>query len=271
MYSQLQQLEREIKNVLQSNQCPAAQRNEGLVRYQERHKVMMAHLCKEPCQADQIRVYLKVIQPTLESYRLFVQEVYRLKLNEPNGTLEMKQTFWREELQWIQRYFSRQAHDYHYYKSGNTELDAFYFPDTLIEKEGPQPTTVHLEWGRSKMGLFAQFMAMEKLQKYLISNLEQDSASIDPVETPAPRKKVTKFNLSVDQLGLMARAADDARIVDGRSFTKICEDLAPYVATPQRAQISAHSLRSNAYLADEQDKINVIKCLRKMIDFIQGY
>jgi hypothetical protein len=32
----------------------------------------------------------------------------------------------------------------------------------------------------------------------------------------------TKINLSVDQIGLIARAADDARLLDGRSFTKIC-------------------------------------------------
>ena len=119
--------------------------------------------------------------------------------------------------------------------------------------------------------LFAKFIAYERLQSRIVAELngEQDELQIQVADDKP--QSTTKINLSVDQIGLIARAADDARLLNGRSFNKICEELAPCIATAEKAKVSPNSLRSNAYLAEYSDKQNVIKTLEKMIDFIKGY
>lgn len=178
-----------------------------------------------------------------------------------------------EELKIIQRYFNQNAFYYHYYKSGASELDAICFVRGA-QMESIPVSEIHLsdnDLSTSFDLLFAKFIAYERLQTHIVAQLNGEQ---EVLEVPVVEEKLqptTKINLSVDQIGLIARAADDARVLDGRSFTKICEELAPCIATAEKDHISPNSLRSNAYLSEFKDKQNVIKTLEKMIDFIKGY
>lgn len=82
-----------------------------------------------------------------------------------------------------------------------------------------------------------------------------------------PRK--TTIRLSVDQLGILLRAADQTKLLDAPSFSHVCETMAPVLSTPDREEISPRSLRSNAYPSENSDKLVTIRSLEKMIQWIR--
>jgi hypothetical protein len=100
-----------------------------------------------------------------------------------------------------------------------------------------------------------------------------ESSSVPAVkESPLSRKtKNTKviLKLSVDQYGILLRAADQTKLLDAPSFSHVCETMAPIFATANQEEISANSLRSNAYPTEENDKLVTIRSLEKMIRWIR--
>jgi hypothetical protein len=269
-----QQLERDLKIIEQADFLPCKNIADSLQIVKAKLAKVASHLKKEPFKNQLQEVtYFKELSPRFYSCWIFAIASYQLELHRPCGTLETFRGYLEEELKIIQRYFNQNAFYYHYYKSGATELDAVCFVRGA-QMESIPISEIHLtdnDLSTSFDLLFAKFIAYERLQELIISMLNGEQNIVVgavAVEKPLP---TTKINLSVDQIGLIARAADDARLLDGRSFTKICEELAPYIATAEKDSISPNSLRSNAYLSEFSDKQNVIKTLEKMIDFIKGY
>ncbi|WP_442795427.1 RteC domain-containing protein [Pelobium manganitolerans] len=233
------------------------------------------HLEEAPFENQHEEIcFYKEISPRIYSCWIFAIAIYQLELNRPCGTDETCRCYFEEELKIIQRYFNRNAFYYHYYKSGASELDTICFVKDA-QMESIPVTEVLLsesDLNTSFDLLFAKFIAFEKLQNRILllmhGEVVRHEASQD---LTAVKTSTTKINLSVDQIGLLARAADDARLIAGRSFRKICDELAPCIATPEKDSISPNSLRSNAYLSEISDKQIAIKALEKMIDFIKGY
>ncbi|OAQ41978.1 hypothetical protein A5893_02335 [Pedobacter psychrophilus] len=215
--------------------------------------------------------FFKKVKPYFYAKWIYVFEIHLLEMNQPKGTSEMLKNYFEGELQLINRYFKQNAYFYHYFKSGAQELDNYCFlrnadMEAIAIPEMPESEQ---EFATACDPLFAKFIAYEDLQNHLLYLLNPKEIQ----ENPSLEKVIQKtlIDLSVDQLGLITRAADDARLILGKSFSKICKDLAPYIATPEKNHISSNSLRSNAYLAENSDKSNVIKTLEKMINFIKGY
>lgn len=102
--------------------------------------------------------------------------------------------------------------------------------------------------------------------------------SIVPIKgVAAPKEVVQKEKvkllsiLSVDQMALILRAADDLKIVMARSLNSVFKNIVPYLSTPYQENISYDSMRSKSYAAETRDKEIVIETLQQMIKRINEY
>lgn len=78
-------------------------------------------------------------------------------------------------------------------------------------------------------------------------------------------------NLSVDQMALIFRSADDLQIVTARSLNSVFKTIVPYLSTRHLENISYDSMRSKSYSAETRDKEIVIATLDTMINKIRDY
>ncbi|MFL9829726.1 hypothetical protein ABS764_02580 [Flavobacterium sp. ST-87] len=78
-------------------------------------------------------------------------------------------------------------------------------------------------------------------------------------------------NLSTDQIALILRAADEARVVKARSMSQVFKIIVPYLSTPFKKELSYQSVRSKSYNAEDKDKEIAIETLEKIIKKIRSY
>ena len=76
-------------------------------------------------------------------------------------------------------------------------------------------------------------------------------------------------DLSIDQMALILRATDEARVVKSRSMNHFFKMVVPHLATPFKVDLSYQSVRSKSYTPEERDKEIAIKTLEKIITKIQ--
>ena len=225
-------------------------------------------------EEDEI-IFFKEVKPRFYSQMIYTLSVYTLELNKPLGTAEQHRKYLEDELLQIQRFLNQHKSHYQYYRMKATDLDQVYFvrakaSNVLLIAEMPE---IDVEFSTSCDYLYAKFKAYEMLSDDILKELNPKALTetvIPDVKKKRDRPK-TMFGISVDQLGLMARSADDARLVMGKSFSSVCEDLAPFCSTAEKESISPGSLRSNAYVGELSDKQVVIRYLEKMIGFIREY
>ena len=77
--------------------------------------------------------------------------------------------------------------------------------------------------------------------------------------------------LSVDQLALILKSADDSRIIVSRSLNMVFKTIVPFLSTAHQKDISYDSMRSKSYVAEDRDKKIAIQALEKMIGKIKEY
>jgi hypothetical protein len=75
--------------------------------------------------------------------------------------------------------------------------------------------------------------------------------------------------LTVDQIGLILKAADESRLIISTSLSMIFKTLVPYLATEIKDDLSWDSMRSNAYHPEKRDKEAAISALEKLITKIK--
>ncbi len=90
------------------------------------------------------------------------------------------------------------------------------------------------------------------------------------IKNDNPENKL-QCDLSADQIGLILRAADEARIVKSRSMSLVFKTIVPYLSTAFKSELSYQSVRSKSYNAEEIDKNVAIKTLEKIIKKIESY
>lgn len=78
-------------------------------------------------------------------------------------------------------------------------------------------------------------------------------------------------SLSVDQIGLILKAADDTRIIQARSFSQVLKSIVPFLSTSNKTDISFDSVRASTYHPEASDKEKAIAALEKMIYKIRYY
>jgi len=109
---------------------------------------------------------------------------------------------------------------------------------------------------------------LETKEQYANGLPAKNNVHANPVELP---KQKIRSSLSVDQLALILRSADDLKILVSRSLNAIFKTVVPYLSTPRRENISYDSMRSKSYSAETRDKDIVIGILNQMIDKIEEY
>jgi hypothetical protein len=77
--------------------------------------------------------------------------------------------------------------------------------------------------------------------------------------------------LSVDQLGISLKAADDVKLLLSRSLSLIFKTIVPFLSTDQKKEISWESMRSSSYHPERTDRDVVIALLERMIRVIRAY
>ncbi|MDX2001786.1 MAG: hypothetical protein SFW35_05115 [Chitinophagales bacterium] len=101
-------------------------------------------------------------------------------------------------------------------------------------------------------------------------------SAISPGTNPEPKGvtgKETKVRsiLSVDQMAIVLRAADELKIITARSLSSVFKTIVPHLSTLNQENISYDSMRSKSYSAEIRDKEVVIHFLQQMIKTIKDY
>jgi hypothetical protein len=109
---------------------------------------------------------------------------------------------------------------------------------------------------------------LEKQIHYSIIPLQENE-----IRKKEIRKEKTKLLsvLSVDQMALILRAAQDLEIVMARSLSSVFKTIVPYLSTPYQENISYDSMRSKSYSVEIRDKEIVVETLQQMIKKIKEY
>ncbi len=109
---------------------------------------------------------------------------------------------------------------------------------------------------------------LEKRQLYSVMPMKAGGQSLKSKQV---EKQKIKSKLSVDQMALILRAADDMRIITARSLSSVFKNIAPHLSSPYQEEISYDSMRSKAYSAELRDKEIAIQSLQQLIDKIKEY
>lgn len=109
---------------------------------------------------------------------------------------------------------------------------------------------------------------LEKRIHYAIVPLKEKE--LKPAPKNMEKEKLLSL-LSVDQMALILRAADELKIVMARSLNSVFKNIVPYLSTPYQENISYDSMRSKSYAAEIRDKEIVTETLQQMIKKINEY
>jgi hypothetical protein len=91
----------------------------------------------------------------------------------------------------------------------------------------------------------------------------------DPRAVPSILKIIC--DLSIDQIGIILKAADDTKLIISRSLSLVFKTIVPFLSTNNKEELSWDSVRSNSYHPEERDKNIAIAALEKLIDQIKRY
>ncbi len=98
-------------------------------------------------------------------------------------------------------------------------------------------------------------------------------------EPPDDKKETSSENplfkilcpLSVDQMGIILKAADEIKLIISRSISLVFRSIAPFLSSEKTKDISWNSMRSSTYHMEKEDIEVVIAFLEKLIKKIKGY
>lgn len=77
--------------------------------------------------------------------------------------------------------------------------------------------------------------------------------------------------LSVDQMGIILKAADEIKLIISRSISLVFRTIAPFLSSEKTKEISWNSMRSSTYHMEREDIEVVIAFLEKLLKKIKGY
>lgn len=107
--------------------------------------------------------------------------------------------------------------------------------------------------------------------QYLERQLELMAVSSKGMVAHDKTENKLECDLSADQIGIILRAADEARVVKSRSMSLVFQRIVPHLSTAFKRDLSYQSVRSKSYNAEENDKNIAIMTLEKMIKKIRSY
>lgn len=100
--------------------------------------------------------------------------------------------------------------------------------------------------------------------------LPENQRITGPDQNVRPDNKV-ECALSIDQMGLILRAGDEARILRARSLNCVFKTIVPYLSSSHKKDLSYNSMRSKSYTPEDRDKEIAIKTLQRIIKHIEEF
>ena len=130
---------------------------------------------------------------------------YKLIINRPIQTSEAQINYYEEELKALQSFFRMYAFHYQYYKNGFTELDHLYFLKTSAPSAVPLPELTELEEDSSRplSHLFAKFIAYERLQYFILSQISLLKEKGNPIIKGAGEESLPELKWTGDAINLV--------------------------------------------------------------------
>ena len=100
----------------------------------------------------------------------------------------------------------------------------------------------------------------------------QTNTSDAPAEHPESQALYKVLcRLSVDQIAIILKAADDIKLVVTRSFSQVLKSIVPFLSTERFKDFSWKSARSSTYKMEDGDKTIAIETLEALISKIRQY
>lgn len=101
----------------------------------------------------------------------------------------------------------------------------------------------------------------ERYTGYLISSPEAETGQTTKL----------KCGLSVDQIGILLKAADSMHLIVARSFSELLRGIVPYLSTERFKDISWKSARSSTYKIEQHDRDVVLRVLEELAGRIRDF
>ena len=119
--------------------------------------------------------FFKYEKPVFYGEYIYALELFTIESNKPHGEKLVVRNYYEQELGFIKRFFDQYRFLYQYYLLDGIELDAIYFTPGSKDTDLFLPDVPDLDSDFSTPGdfLFAKFIALERLQDYLITLLYQ--------------------------------------------------------------------------------------------------
>jgi hypothetical protein len=123
---------------------------------------------------------------------------------------------------------------------------------------------------------------LRELGQQLLDSLQELSQSVHQryqayLTEPPPGSPETQTQpkitcrLSVDQIAILLKAADETQLVSSRSFSQVLKSITPFLSTERYHDFSWKSARSSTYKMEDNDKAVAIHTLEAMINKIKEY
>lgn len=138
-------------------------------------------------------------------------------------------------------------------------------PETILNPQYTDLKTELSNW-------FSQeIFYLEKKLHLSVVPMQSEKANLKTAASSEKEKAKVLCILSTDQMGLILRAADEMKVLMARSMNEVFKTIVPYLSTPYKENLSADSMRSKSYAAEERDKEIVIQTLEQIIKKIREY
>jgi hypothetical protein len=112
---------------------------------------------------------------------------------------------------------------------------------------------------------------LAQIRKWYGGQLQGPGEAANNEQEASPLGFKVLCRLSVDQIAIILKAADDTRLLSARSFSLVLRTIVPFLSTERLADFSWKSARSSTYKMEDNDKEVAIKALEAMIRQISGY
>lgn len=135
-------------------------------------------------------------------------------------------------------------------------------------------TGIGLHPGKENLKAMIRGWLEGQLQRYDKKQLDRvlpfGKGSKVPVMTgPPPVLPKVSCTLTVHQLGILLRAADQAQLIRAPSLSAVFKAIVPFLSTLSTQDLSPGSVRSKSYLFEEKDREDTIIVLENLIEKIR--
>ena len=214
----------------------------------------------------------------------WLDETVEITLNPERGIVYQLQT---EELGRLQEKLDMEI--WQVYSQLKTEIFYILSPKKLsvIVRKYQNELLLLRQQAKANLEKYPEFNTLKKTGKMVIETLSglataieerfpgllQEAGKAQENTAIQPEARVFKIlcTLSIDQIGIILKAADDSKLIQSKSLSLIFKSIVPYLSTQNKNDLSWDSMRSNSYHPEERDKEIAIDALEKMVKKIMEY